>query len=140
MSVFCYDMYCKLIEETLREVQGIQTLQKPLETRVELRVDAYLPDDYIQDEKQRIEMYKRISTVATDDDCRILEDELLDRFGQHPLMVDSLLDVAQTRNLANQFVWTTGSASLQTNFRVIDLPPMLLPVFLPHRKPAIPQG
>ncbi|MDO4483646.1 MAG: helicase-related protein, partial [Clostridia bacterium] len=97
-----YDMYCKLIEETLREVQGVKSVQKPLETRVELKVDAYLPDDYVKDERQRMEMYKRIASISTQEDRNDIEEELLDRFGQHPPVVDTLLDIAQLRALANR--------------------------------------
>ena len=96
-----YDMYCKLMEETLSEVQG-QAPRHELETRVDLRVDAFLPTDYVSDEKQRMEMYKRIASIASDDDRADMTDELIDRYGDLPPVVETLLDVSQLRQLCNR--------------------------------------
>ena len=96
-----YDMYCKLMEETLAEV-GQGTEKRELETRVDLRVNAYLPEEYVADGKQRMEMYKRIASVVTDDDRADITDELIDRFGELPEVVQTLLDVSQLRALCNR--------------------------------------
>ena len=96
-----YDMYCRLMEETLSEVQG-QRVTRELETRVDLRVDAYLPDDYVAEEKQRMEMYKRIASVASDEDRADITDELIDRYGTPPPVVETLLDVSQLREMCNR--------------------------------------
>ena len=96
-----YDMYCKLMEETLNEVQG-RTVTRELETRVDLKVDAYLPADYVAEDKQRMEMYKRIASIVTDDDRADVTDELIDRYGDPPQPVKSLLDVSQLRALCNR--------------------------------------
>ena len=96
-----YDMYCKLMEETLLEVnRGVP--RRDLETRVDLRVDAFLPGEYIGDEKQRMEMYKRIASVVTDADRAEMLDELIDRYGDVPAVVETLLDVSQLRALSNR--------------------------------------
>jgi transcription-repair coupling factor (superfamily II helicase) len=96
-----YDMYCKLMEETLNEVQGRQTARE-LETRVDLRVDAFLPPDYVAEEKQRMEMYKRIASIVTDEDRADVTDELIDRYGNLPQAAETLLDVSQLRALCNR--------------------------------------
>jgi transcription-repair coupling factor (superfamily II helicase) len=96
-----YDMYCKLMEETLNEVQG-RPAARELETRVDLRVDAYLPSDYVAEEKQRMEMYKRIASVVTDEDRADVTDELIDRYGELPDAAKTLLDVSQLRALCNR--------------------------------------
>ena len=96
-----YDMYCKLMEETLNEVQGRPSARE-LETRIDLRVDAYLPSDYVSDEKQRMEMYKRIASVVTDEDRADVTDELIDRYGTLPAAAETLLDVSQLRALCNR--------------------------------------
>ena len=96
-----YDMYCKLMEETLNEVQG-KPAARELETRVDLRVDAYLPSDYVTEEKQRMEMYKRIASVVTDEDRADVTDELIDRYGELPDAAKTLLDVSQLRALCNR--------------------------------------
>ncbi len=96
-----YDMYCRLMEETLNEVQGKRET-RDLETRVDLRVDAYLGTDYVAEEKQRMEMYKRIASVMTDEDRADVTDELIDRYGELPAAAETLLDVSQLRALANR--------------------------------------
>ncbi len=95
-----YDMYCKLMEETLREVQGQPMTIQELATRVDLKVDAYLPGDYVHDERQRMEMYKRIASLRTDIEREDIEEEMIDRFGDLPAPVVNLLDIAQLRALA----------------------------------------
>ena len=96
-----YDMYCKLMEETLAEVgQGVA--RRELETRVDLQVDAYLPGDYVADEKQRMEMYKRIASIVTEEDRAEVLDELIDRYGDPPETVETLLSVSQVRALCNR--------------------------------------
>ena len=96
-----YEMYCRLMEETMAEARGIPD-RSELETRVDLRVDAYLPGEYIADEKQRLEIYRRISSIQSDEDRADILDELLDRFGDPPDPVDTLLDVSLLRSLLNR--------------------------------------
>ena len=96
-----YDMYCKLMEETLAEVQGRRET-RDLETRVDLQVDAFLATDYVSEEKQRMEMYKRIASVVTDDERADVTDELIDRYGELPPAAETLLDVSQLRGLCNR--------------------------------------
>ena len=125
-----YDMYCKLIEETLHEVQGNLTPSE-LATRVDLKVDAFLPADYIHDERQRMEMYKRIADIATDADREDIIDELLDRFGETPAVVDALLDIAQLRALCNrvgvsQVLYRAGILVMRLDERYVPDPMLLL--------------
>ncbi len=96
-----YEMYCKLIEETLREVQG-QKDYSALETRVDLQVDAFLPAEYIADEHQRMEMYKRIASIENESDRADILDELIDRFGEVPQSAQTLLEVSLLRAVCNR--------------------------------------
>ncbi len=96
-----YDMYCRLMEETLLEVNG-GTPMRELETRVDLRVDAFLPADYIPDEKQRLEIYKRIASIVTEEDREEVLEEMIDRYGDVPAGVETLLEVSQLRALCNR--------------------------------------
>ncbi len=101
-----YDMYCKLMEDTLREAQdelaGKKSALPHLETRVDVKVDAYLPEDYVTDSRQRMEMYKRIAGLVSDQDRSDIIDELTDRYGDVPPVVETLLDIAQLRAQANK--------------------------------------
>lgn len=102
LSAVGYDMYCKLIEETIREVRGDQAPLTDLETRIELKVNAFLPADYVPDERQRMEIYKRISLLEDRAGREDIEEELLDRFGEAPEAVNNLLDIAHLKSLCRK--------------------------------------
>ena len=91
-----YDMYVKLIEQAVGEVQGIETTPE-LDTRVELKLDAFLPEDYVPDEKLRVEIYKRIAMIQDAAGRMEIEEELIDRFGDIPQPVINLMRIAQLR-------------------------------------------
>ncbi|MBQ7849677.1 MAG: transcription-repair coupling factor [Clostridia bacterium] len=101
-----YDMYCKLLEEALQEEKdkraGKPLRSEHLETRVDFKVDAFLPESYVQDGRLRMEIYKRIASLTTDEERSDIIDELCDRFGDMPPVVETLLDIAQLRVNANK--------------------------------------
>jgi len=99
ISTVGYDMYCKLIEEAVREARGDAPAPDELEPRVDLKVNAFLPDSYIRGGSQRVEIYKRISGLRSMEDRADIIDELIDRFGDIPESVMTLLDVALVRAL-----------------------------------------
>ena len=96
-----YDLYCKMIEEAVREASGETTVseQSLPDTRVELKVDAYLPMDYVHDESQRMEVFRRISYIRSRSDREDVIEELIDRFGDVPDSVMTLIEVAHLRAL-----------------------------------------
>jgi transcription-repair coupling factor (superfamily II helicase) len=82
---------------------------------VDLKVDAFLGTDYVAEEKQRMEMYKRIASVVTDDERADVTDELIDRYGELPAAAETLMDVSQLRGLCNRIgvsVVTRGKEGL----------------------------
>ncbi len=96
LSAVGYDMYVKLIEQAVHEVQGIKDTPE-LDTRIELSLDAYLPDTLVQDERLRVEVYKRIAMIEDEDSKLDVEAELIDRFGDIPEPVETLILVARLR-------------------------------------------
>ena len=103
ISTVGYDMYCKLIEEAVREARGEKPAPDELETRVELKVNAFLPDSYVRGGSQRVEIYKRISMLRTLADRADIIDEMIDRFGEIPDSVMTLLDVSHLRAMCTRF-------------------------------------
>ena len=103
ISTVGYDMYCKLIEEAVREARGEKPAPDELETRVELKVNAFLPDTYVRGGGQRVEVYKRISMLRTLSDRADIIDEMIDRFGEIPESVMTLLDVSHLRAMCARF-------------------------------------
>jgi transcription-repair coupling factor (superfamily II helicase) len=96
-----FDLYSRLLEEAIREARGEQTSQK-IETTIELPVEAYIPDTYIPDTNQKVEIYKRIAGLASLSHLGELEEELVDRFGDPPGPVQNLMAVAKIRVLAGK--------------------------------------
>ena len=95
-----YELYCKLVDQAVRELKG-EAPEEPLEdTSVELAIPAFIPEFYIEDEITRLDMYKRISSVQDEEDKSEVIDELTDRFGDPPQQTLNLLEIAHTRNLA----------------------------------------
>ena len=104
VSAVGYDLYCKMIEEAVREAKGDFSgrRESELDTRVELHINAYLPEEYVPGEAQRMEIYKRISLIVNEQDKSDLVDELIDRFGEPDQPVLNLMDVAHLKALANR--------------------------------------
>jgi transcription-repair coupling factor (superfamily II helicase) len=102
LTVVGYDMYCRLLEQTVREIRGDEPEEEAIETRVEFSVDAFIPKEYIESERQRIELYQRIAEVSDRTARSDLEDELTDRFGDIPEETLRLLDIALLKNKLNK--------------------------------------
>jgi transcription-repair coupling factor (superfamily II helicase) len=94
-----FDLYIRLVGEAVAEFRGNDTLAEP-EMRIELSVAAHLPTDYVESERLRLEMYKRLAEVRTEADIAAVQAELTDRYGRPPPEVANLLEVAHFRLLA----------------------------------------
>jgi len=101
LSTVGYDMYCKLIEQAVGEARGIQQTPE-IDTRVELQIDAFLPQDYVPQEQLRVEIYKRIAMVEDQESRMTIEDELIDRFGDIPQPVENLIRIAHLRGITRK--------------------------------------
>ena len=93
MAAVGYDLYCKLLEETVRSMKG-EELAAEIETVVDIKVHAYIDEDYIPLESHRIEIYKRIAAIEDLQDKYDVEEELEDRFGDMPDSTRNLIDIA----------------------------------------------
>ena len=101
MNAVGYDLYCKMLNEAVKEAKGIHTMED-FETSVDLNVDAYIPDSYISNEFQKLDIYKRIAAIENDSESDEMLDELTDRFGDPPKSVTNLLSIALIKVLAHQ--------------------------------------
>ena len=111
-----YDLYCRMIEEAVRELTGGQDSVRRTETRMDLKVDAFLPQTYVRDERQRMEVFKRISLIRNRDDREDVIEEMIDRFGDIPESVMNLVDVAHLKALSSSLFASrvTGAKGLLT--------------------------
>lgn len=101
MQAVGYDLYCKMLNEAVKNIKGISTVES-FTTSIDLDVDAYIPPSYIVNEIQKLDIYKRIAGIENDRECDDMKEELLDRFGGIPKSVDNLLRIALIRVKAHQ--------------------------------------
>jgi transcription-repair coupling factor (superfamily II helicase) len=119
-----FDLYVRLVGEAVGEFRQDGSQPEALqEMRIEIPVDAHLPHGYIGSERLRLEMYKRLSEVRSDDDVALLREEMLDRYGEPSPEVDRLLEVARFRGRARQ----AGLTEVQAQGRFVRFAPVDLP-------------
>ncbi len=102
MEAVGYDLDCKMLNEAVIALKGGQEEEETFETVVDCDIDAFIPDGYIKNEYLKLDVYKRISAIETDDEYMDMQDELIDRFGDIPKSVDNLLRVAELKALAHR--------------------------------------
>ena len=101
MQAVGYDLYCKMLNEAVKNLKGIPTLED-FNTVIDVDVDAYIPPSYIVNEVQKLDIYKRIAGIEDEKECEDMREELLDRFGEIPKSVDNLLRIALIRSHAHR--------------------------------------
>lgn len=105
MEAVGYDMYCKMLNEAVQNLKGIKTIED-FSTIIDLDVDAFIPPEYIVNEMQKLDIYKRIAGIENVKERDDMKDELLDRFGEIPKSVDNLLRIALIRVAARGLYMT----------------------------------
>lgn len=99
MEAVGYEMYLKLLSEAVSEQRG-EAAAPQKECLVDIRIGAHIPEGYIDNLSQRIDVYKKIASIQNEEDAMDVTDELIDRFGEPPQAVQGLIDVALLRNIA----------------------------------------
>lgn len=119
MEAVGYDLYVKMMEEAIFRMKG-ERMEIPVDTSVEIRISAFIPDSYIFNEAMKLETYKRISSIETKADYHNSQEEIEDRYGTLPQEVYNLLDVSYLKALAGRF----GITDIRENesFYRFDMP------------------
>ncbi|HEM4974682.1 transcription-repair coupling factor [Streptococcus suis] len=97
-----YELYSQLLEQAILEKQGKAAQRQKSNSEVNLQIDAYLPSDYISDQRQKIEIYKRIKNIDSRVNYQELQEELIDRFGEYPDVVAYLLEIGLLKSFLDQ--------------------------------------
>ena len=95
-------MYCKMLNEAVKHLKGELSEEDTFTTALDVNVDAYIPDSYIPNEYHKLDIYKRIAAIESEEEMDDMIEELIDRFGDIPKKVELLLEVARLKNLAHQ--------------------------------------
>ncbi len=101
MQAVGYELYCKMLNEAVRRYKGEDVIEQK-EIRIEVNVSAFLPETYIPNEFQRLDLYKRIAGIYNDEEYDDLLEELIDRFGDLPSEAENLMWVAKLKNIARK--------------------------------------
>lgn len=96
-----YDTYCNLLDEVVKEMKGIE-VKPETEIQIDLDVTSYIPDEYINDSNQKIEVYQNIALCRNEEDIQNVIDEIIDRFGNMPLELENLIDIARIKYLGKE--------------------------------------
>ena len=94
MEAIGYDLYCKMLNDAVLRLKGEKEDIDEFETTIDLMIDAFIPATYVRNEMQKLELYKRIASIETEEEYEDMSDELMDRYGELPAPVMNLLKVA----------------------------------------------
>ena len=116
MASIGYDLYCKMLEDTIKVIKG-DIDQETVDTVVDIKVNAYIPNDYIEDEVTKIEIYKKIASIESNEEKEEVVEEIIDRFGDIPTSVNNLIDISYIRILGKAL----GIIEIKDRNSVIDI-------------------
>lgn len=137
MEAVGYDLYCKMLNEAVRQLKGVPEAET-FTTLIDLNVDAYIPEYYIKNEYQKLDIYKRIAAIESEEELEDMTEELIDRFGDIPKKVQQLLVIASLKSLAHSVYVTAieqkGEEIRFTMYEKAKIDPSGIPKFLDSYK------
>lgn len=108
MDAIGYDLYCKMLSEVMSVARG-ENVEEEFETTIEIKINAYIPSGYITDEIQKLDIYKKIASIQKEADYMDIQEEIEDRYGNIPVEVCNLLDIALIKAMAHEIYMTLVS-------------------------------
>lgn len=121
MEAVGYDLYCKMLNEAVKRLKGEKVENDEFETNIDLKMDAFIPVDYIPNEFQKLDVYKRIAEIETEPERDDMVDELIDRFGEPPQSVCNLLEIALLKAKAHD-AYITAIVEKANQIRITIFP------------------
>ena len=120
MEAVGYDLYCKMLSEAVREVKG-EKRHEDFETSIDISVNAFIPPEYIPEESQKLDMYKRIAAVSDEEEAEDMLEEMIDRFGEPPRSVQNLIRTALIKAMFHRaFVTDIRQTNDEIRFSLFD--------------------
>ena len=140
MAAVGYDLYCKMLNEAVKREKG-EVLEEHFDTTVDLEMDAYLPENYVSSEMQRLDLYKRIAEIHSQEERDEMLDELIDRFGEPGKPVQNLLYIAMLRTKAHEAfvvdIKQNAEMIVFTMFERAPIDPTAIPALVEKYKPYV---
>jgi transcription-repair coupling factor (superfamily II helicase) len=122
-----YDLYCKMLNEAVKSMKGEFTDEETFETTVDMDMDAYIPATYIKNEIQKLDIYKRIAEIENEEELMDMQEELMDRFGDLPVAVNNLLNIALLKSVCHS-VYITNLVHKENEVKLVMYPKAKLAV------------
>ena len=94
-------MYCKLLDQVVKEMKGIQ-VEEEIDVQIDLDVSSYIPDEFIENSNQKIEIYQNIALCKNEEEIKDIVDSIIDRYGDLPKEIEKLIDIARIRNCCRE--------------------------------------
>ena len=140
MEAVGYDLYCKMLNEAVKEAKGMEVEEK-FETSIDINTNAYIPPTYIGNEMQKLDIYKRIAGIETEEEVEEMLEELIDRFGEPPKSVQNLLTIARLKYMAHSAyvreVNQKGEKLKLVMYEKAPINPVRIPQLLDVNKPYL---
>ena len=134
MEAVGYDLYCKMLNEAVKHLKGETEEEETFSTTIDLNVDAFIPDTYIPNEYQKLDVYKRIAAIENEEEMEDMLEELIDRFGDIPRKVQQLLNIAGLKARAHRVYVTAveqkGGQYVFTMYEKARVNPLKIPDML----------
>ena len=140
MEAVGYDLYCKMLNEAVKEAKGVAVEEK-FDTSIDINTNAYSPPTYISNELQKLDVYKRIASVETEEETEEMLEELIDRFGEPPKSVQNLLTIARLKFYAHSMyikeVSQKGNDLKLIMYEKAKINPALIPEVVQKKAPFL---
>lgn len=134
MEAVGYDLYCKMLNEAVKQLKGEIQEDELYTTTIDLNIDAFIPETYIPNEYQKLDVYKRIASLENEEEMDDMMEELIDRFGDIPRKVQQLLNIAGLKALAHSAYVTSveqkGDSYRFTMYEKAKVQPQKIPGLL----------
>lgn len=140
MEAVGYDLYCKMLNEAVRHLKG-EMDEDQYTTTIDLNIDAYIPESYIPNEYQKLDVYKRIAAIENEEEMDDMVEELIDRFGDIPKKVQQLLHIANIKAMAHSVYVTAveqkGDSYIFVMYEKAKVRPERIPTMLEAYKGSL---
>lgn len=127
MEAVGYDLYCKMLNEAVKSTKGKITEEESFETTVDMDMDAFIPATYVKNEVQKLDIYKRIADIESEEELMDMQEELMDRFGDMPSAVNNLLNIALIKSICHS-VYIVGLVHKELEVKLMMYPKAKLAV------------
>ena len=140
MEAVGYDLYCKMLNEAVKEAKGV-VVEDKFETSIDINTNAFIPPTYVANELQKLDIYKRIAGIESEEEAEEMLEELIDRFGEPPKSVQNLLMIARLKYMAHHLyikeITQKGNELKLLMYEKAKIQPVKIPELIQKNSPCL---